>query len=160
MGDVMAFKEKISMVRQYLLNLNLLVRKLGTISQAGKMVLVKLNQACNPLFTKHGIKIPNLIVKQIDIVNRLFFQNNNVDYDNGQGSIISSNKVCRPKCEAGLQIRKLQDVNAKLLAKLSWKLLTDPENIWIKVVSAEYLGRLIFSRQRKLIRFLKFGNTF
>lgn len=43
--------------------------------------------------------------------------------------LISSDKICRPKCEGSLGIRKVQDVNAAFLAKLGWKIFKDPNNL-------------------------------
>lgn len=66
------------------------------------------------------IKIPNYIAKDIDNANMNFFWKNNIDFDNGQASIhqISWEKICSPECEMGLGIRKIQNINAALLAKL------------------------------------------
>lgn len=81
--------------------------------------------------------------REIDASNRSFFWKSNIDSDNGQGSIllISWYKLCRLKCEEGLGIRKIQDINATLLAKLRWKVLTDLDNIWVKVVSVKNLTK-------------------
>lgn len=40
--------------------------------------------------------------------------------------------MCRPKRERGLGILRTQDVDAALLAKLGLKVLTDPDNVWLK----------------------------
>lgn len=55
--------------------------------------------------------------KEIDSVN---FLKHYTESDNGQGSIflIFWDKVSTPKCEEGLDIKKIQDINAVLLTKL------------------------------------------
>lgn len=55
--------------------------------------------------------------------------------------LISWDKICRPKCESRLGIRRTQDVNAAFIAKLGWKIITGPDNLWTRVVSAKYLGK-------------------
>lgn len=72
------------------------------------------------LYTMQGIKISNYIAKEMDKVNRVFFWQNNMDSNDRLGAIplVSWDKICRPKCEGGLGIRKYQDVNAANLAKL------------------------------------------
>lgn len=45
--------------------------------------------------------------------------------------MISWAKICRHKCE---DIEKTQDVNAALLVKLGWGVITNLDNIWVKVV--------------------------
>lgn len=44
-------------------------------------------------------------------------------------------------------------VNAVLLAKLGWTILSDPDNIWVKVVSQRYLNIVSFTEARDLPRF-------
>lgn len=63
--------------------------------------------------------------------------------------LISWNKVCSPKCEGGLGIRKVQDVNMVLSAKLGWKVVKDPNNLWVRVVFAKYLGKGGFFEVKK-----------
>lgn len=45
-----------------------------------------------------------------------------------------------PKCDGGLGIRKTEEVNAAFLAKQGRKILTLPDNIWVKLVRAKYLN--------------------
>lgn len=45
----------------------------------------------------------------------------------------------RPNYEGGLGIRKKKDINAIFLAKQGWKILIQPDNIWVKLVKAKYL---------------------
>lgn len=75
-----------------------------------------------------SMRIPKYIARGITSVNRDFFLKNNRESDNGHSSIplISWRKVCRRKCEGGLGIRKIQDVNENLLAKLGRKVISDP----------------------------------
>lgn len=56
----------------------------------------------------------------MDNKNRDFFWQNNMEAANGYGTVrlISWDKICRPKCEVELGIRRVQYVNATFLAKL------------------------------------------
>lgn len=45
----------------------------------------------------------------------------------------------RSECEEGLGIRKKEDVNAAFLAKQNRNVLTQPNNIWVRMVKAKYL---------------------
>lgn len=98
-----------------------------------------------------GIKIPTYMAKEIDCANNNFFWKNNLDSDNWESSIplISWDKICRLKCEGGLGIQKVQDTNASLLAKLGRKVITEPNNIWVQVVSAKYLSKVNFLDTKK-----------
>lgn len=46
-------------------------------------------------------------------------------------------------------IRKMQNVNTAVLGKLGWKVLSDPDYIWVKVVSAKYLDKEKFLKVKK-----------
>lgn len=46
--------------------------------------------------------------------------------------------ICQPKHEGGLGLRPLKDVNTVLLAKLPWRLLKKPMDLWAQVLGAKY----------------------
>lgn len=76
-----------------------------------------------------------------------------MDLDSNHSSLtlVSWDKICRPKCEDGLGIRKYQDINAAAnLTRLKWKILTEPENVWIQVVSVKYLSNNNFMNVKKM----------
>lgn len=52
----------------------------------------------------------------------------------GSIPLISCDKVSMPKCERGLGIKKIKDVNVGHLAKLGCKVIIDPHNVWVEVV--------------------------
>lgn len=63
--------------------------------------------------------------------------------------LISWENICRPRCEGGLGIRRVEDLNAVMLAKLRWEVIIDPKNLWVKVVSAKYLSKENFLDAKK-----------
>lgn len=54
---------------------------------------------------------------------------------------IAWSAACTPKNKGGLGIRPSPWFNKAVLAKLGWKILTDPNNWWVKLVTAKYLKR-------------------
>lgn len=56
--------------------------------------------------------------------------------DHSQSPIppVSWDKISHFKWERDLEIRKTQDVNRGLLAKIGWTILTEPNNLLIKIV--------------------------
>lgn len=50
-------------------------------------------------------------------------------------------------------IRKVQDVNVALFAKLGWKVSTNPNNLLVKVVPAKYLTGDDFLEAKELANF-------
>lgn len=51
--------------------------------------------------------------------------------------LMSWDNICYPKCEAGPGIRRSQNVNAPLLAKLGWKIVHDLDEFWVKLISCK-----------------------
>lgn len=56
--------------------------------------------------------------------------------------------------QKGSGIRNSPDINAAMLEKLSWNILTDPDNIWIRVVSAKYFVKKNFLEIKKMQSFI------
>lgn len=47
--------------------------------------------------------------------------------------------MCLPSEEGGLGFRSLQDINDALVSKLSWKMLTQKDCLWVKLLNCKYL---------------------
>lgn len=61
----------------------------------------------------------------------------------------SYDKINRPKCEGGRGIRRTQNINAVLLVKFGWKIITKPDHIWSTIVSKKYLDKWDFFQNKK-----------
>lgn len=48
--------------------------------------------------------------------------------------------VCLPKDDGGLGVRQLEEFNLALLGKWCWRMLTDKEGLWYRVLVAKYGG--------------------
>ena len=46
--------------------------------------------------------------------------------------------MSKQKQEGGLGIKKMRDLNMALMAKLGWRLITDTDKLWAKVMHEEY----------------------
>lgn len=62
---------------------------------------------------------------------------------------IAWSAVCTPNCKGGLGIRPYSDFNKAALAKLGWKILTDPNNWWVQIMHAKYLRKNNFFSVKK-----------
>src|ERR1044071_3748967 len=82
-----------------------------------------------------SFQLPTKIHDQLDQINRYFFWNKNKDYK----PLIGWDKICQPKMNGGLGIRKSKDMNDALQMKLLWKILAEPNNIWVKIITQKYL---------------------
>lgn len=53
-------------------------------------------------------------------------------------SLMAWKNMCLPS-EGGLGFRSLQDINDALVSKLSWKMLTQKDCLWVKLLNCKYL---------------------
>ena len=53
-------------------------------------------------------------------------------------------KVCRPKHNGGLGLRKTAVVNQAFQCKLAWKILTNQNSVWVHIMRTKYLGQQDF----------------
>ena len=50
----------------------------------------------------------------------------------------SVDKLCLPKLEGGLGFRDLHAFNISLLSKQSWRIINNPDALWVKILKARY----------------------
>jgi len=81
-------------------------------------------------------KLPGTITNQLDRIHHDFFWKKS-NLDKGM-PLIAWDKISRPKQLVGLGIQKSTAVNTAFLAKLGWKILTQPENFWVQQMRAKY----------------------
>lgn len=55
--------------------------------------------------------------------------------------MVSWDKMCRPKNLGGLRFRKAEATNKAFLAKMAWGIISEENNLWIKVVKSKYLAK-------------------
>lgn len=58
--------------------------------------------------------------------------------------LIAWDTICILKSHVGLGLRKSLPMNKAFVAKLRWKILTDPDNFWVKLISNKYLQNQSF----------------
>lgn len=87
-------------------------------------------------------KFPKSVCIDTNKISRDFFWNNNSDYVTSNSHklyTLTWDKICRPKSEDGLNIRT-EDINSAFLAKEGWKILTQADNNWVRIVTAKHLN--------------------
>jgi hypothetical protein len=52
---------------------------------------------------------------------------------------LSWEKICQPKALGGLGICSMEFINSSLLARLSWKMLSNEPLLWVKALIGKYL---------------------
>ena len=64
--------------------------------------------------------------------------------------LIAWDNVCRPKFKGGLGIRKNDDANKALTTKLGWRILTDNDNIWTRIMRDKYVKNKNFPKRMEI----------
>ena len=60
--------------------------------------------------------------------------------------LVACDDACRPKYERGLRIRKNKDVNRASIAKLGWRIITNNDSIWVRIMRDKYVKNNNFFR--------------
>ena len=105
--------------------------KKQTLSLAGRVTMTKAVLSSIPVHSMSTIILPVSTLEKLDSLSRSFV------WGSGQ-HLVSWEKVCKPKTEGGLGIRKSRDMNKALIAKVGWRLLYDTESLWARVLRSKY----------------------
>ncbi|XP_019189720.1 PREDICTED: uncharacterized protein LOC109184127 [Ipomoea nil] len=95
-----------------------------TLSLAGRITLAK------------AALLPKEVCLKIEAMVRFFIWGGVGDAR--KPSLVSWDVVTKCKQEGGLGIRRMQDVNTAFLAKLGWRMRTEQDRLWIRVLMAKY----------------------
>ncbi len=111
--------------------------KASTLSQAGRSVLISSNISSKEYYLMQSFLLPKGILDQLDKINKDFFWNkmNNTRYN----PLIRWEDICVDKESGGLGFKKSFDMNCALQERLLWKLISEPSNMWVKIITEKYL---------------------
>ncbi|CAL1354280.1 unnamed protein product [Linum trigynum] len=115
--------------------------KANTMSLAARITLVQSVLASLPAYTMQTSFLPANVRDYIDRKTRAFIW----------GSTESGRKIhqvdwetiCHPIDEGELGLRSATRTNEAFMLKLAWRLLTEPESLWARVVRAKYLQETV-----------------
>ncbi len=71
----------------------------------------------------------------MDDINKKFYWNKGEKHR----PLIHWDNICRSKENGGTGIRKAEDINIALQLKLLWKIIVEPEKIWVQIIKEKYL---------------------
>lgn len=113
--------------------------KTGSLSLAGRRVLVQSALSTIPVYTMQAFALPSGTCKAIDKVCRDFLWGDIEDHK--KVHLVNWDEVCTPKNCGRLGIRKAEDFNQALLAKLAWQMTTNTSKPWVRVMEEKYVKR-------------------
>ena len=110
-----------------------------TLSQAGRLVLIKTVAAAVLSYAMSTFFLPKGIYRKLDQVFKNFWWG--FPFKKVRNLYLKSwNSLCSPKAFGGLGFRKMEEVNLGLISKLAWKLLTQSESMWMAQLQGKYLS--------------------
>ncbi|XP_059446685.1 uncharacterized protein LOC132178252 [Corylus avellana] len=101
-----------------------------TLSQAGRLVLIKAVTAAIPSYAMGTFLLPTSICKKLDQM----FKNFLWGFPPTKAinlSLKSWDSLCMPRDARGLGFRKMKEVNLALISKLGLKLQTNSDSMWV-----------------------------
>ncbi|KAG7585508.1 Ribonuclease H domain [Arabidopsis thaliana x Arabidopsis arenosa] len=110
--------------------------KCQTLSLAGRITLTKAVLSSIPVHTMSSILLPASTLDSLDKLSRTFLWGGTTEKK--KLHLLAWKKVCKPRGEGGLGIRKSREMNKTLLAKVGWRLLSDDKSLWARVVRSKY----------------------
>lgn len=109
------------------------------VSLDGRVVLINSVLNSTPIFYLYFLKVPSLILEKIVCIQREFLWGG---VRGGRKTCwVKWRKVCQPRSKGGLSIN-VKRFNLSLLAKWKWRLISDDQSLWKRVLLDKYgVGR-------------------
>lgn len=106
------------------------------LSRAGKETLLKSVAQSLPTYTMSVYQLPNSLCDTLQKVMNKYLREGSGN--SGGLHWLSWDRLAVPKGQGGLGVKRLKDFNQALLAKQSWRLLTDPKSLVARIFKAKY----------------------
>lgn len=106
------------------------------LSLAGRITLAKSIVSSLAYYSMQTAKIPKIVCDDIDRKTRRFVWGGNEDTK--KVHLIAWDALQRPKDQGGLGLHSASHANKAFMAKLGWRLLTEPNALWSRVLRTKY----------------------
>ncbi|CAN1161426.1 Uncharacterized mitochondrial protein AtMg00310 [Linum perenne] len=117
------------------------------LSQAGKETLLKAVIQAIPTYLMSVFFLSSTLTKKMDSLLRNFFWAGDMNKKSIHWS--SGQTLCETKARGGLGFKSFTDFNLALLAKQGWRILMNPEALWVKLLKSIYFPRTDFLTAKK-----------
>lgn len=101
-----------------------------TLLKVRKVAMIKNVVQAIPIYTMFTFKVPKGVCTAMDSAVRSYWWSGKADSKNFT-AWKSWTDICKPKEIGGLGFRLFTDMNQALLAKLTWNLAVDEEELWV-----------------------------
>lgn len=110
--------------------------KLTCLSKASLITLPSSVLNSLPIFQMQMMRLPMEVLNGLDKLCRHCIWGE--EGERKRMHLISRDTICRPKYRGGLGILKAGDINKAMLTKLCWRLLTEGNSLWARLMKAKY----------------------
>ncbi|CAL1381562.1 unnamed protein product [Linum trigynum] len=113
--------------------------KVKSLSLAGRITLAQSVLSSLPAYTRQTLLLPASVREYIDKKIRGFIWGSS---DQGRKiHLVDWDTLCQPKEEGGLGLRSATRMNEAFMMKIAWRLMTEADSLWARVVRSKYLRR-------------------
>lgn len=109
------------------------------LSLAGRITLAKSTLSALGNYSMQSAKIPRSVCEEMDRKTRSFIWGSNDEQR--KTHLIAWETLQKPVQHGGIGIRSAKQANAAFLTKLGWRILSEPNALWSRVIRAKYCAR-------------------
>lgn len=106
------------------------------LSLAGRITLAKSTMSSMAYYSMQTAKIPRSLCDELDKKTRRFIWGGTEEKN--QFHLLSWETLQKPRDQGGIGIRSSRQANAAFLTKLGWRVLTEPNSLWSRVLRSKY----------------------
>jgi len=110
--------------------------KAKCLSLAGRHTLIQASITAIPAYVMQSTRIPRSVCDELDKrIRRFLWGGTAMDR---KPHLVPWDKVIKEKVHGGLGIRSMRQLNSAFLMKLGWRLRSEPEAIWARILREKY----------------------
>lgn len=126
--------------------------KAKTLSFVGRVTLDQASLLNIPGYVLQSYLIPVFVCDEAEKICRDFIWSSTTDKK--KSHLVAWEKLCYPKDDGGLGFHNLKVLNEAHMMKLAWNMISQPNKLWGKIMSAKYSCGIYF-----IPRFCKKANS-
>lgn len=82
-------------------------------------------------------------------------------HTNSKGIYIKSfDFLCKPIDQGGLGFKEDNKVNQAMISRISWRLVSNPDNLWDQILKRKYFKKQELFNPKRNQQLVRFGNAF
>ena len=113
--------------------------KAKLLSQTGRTSLISSTFQSMPLYTFSCFKVPETVCNKMDALSRAFLWGH--DPTDRKMHMVSWEKICKPKRDGGLGLKKFGLMNQAMLARQYWRISQHPQTLVSRAFKAKYFPK-------------------